>query len=139
MDQLDPIRVDDPEHGRGSQEGLRPVLMGREEAKEPRPLGEVGKQRAIVARQPAIERPVAPPLSACRIPRVTISLGHKVAWGCLGMPARWSSTWQNKAMTKSRVVIGSSNARESFTLPTSLEEVHDRCKTANEHYWFVRD
>jgi len=24
-------------------------------------------------------------------------------------------------------------------LPSSLEEVHDRCKTANEHYWFVRD
>ena len=59
MDQLDPIRVDDPEHGRGGQESLRPVLMRLEETKEPGALGEVGKQRAIVARQPAIEGPVA--------------------------------------------------------------------------------
>src|SRR2546426_1406947 len=28
MDQLDPIRVDDPKYGRGGQEGPRPVLMG---------------------------------------------------------------------------------------------------------------
>jgi hypothetical protein len=33
--------------------------MRLEEAKEPRALGEVGKQRPIVARQPAIEGPVA--------------------------------------------------------------------------------
>jgi len=33
--------------------------MGPEKAKEPRSLGEPGKQRAVVARQPAIERPVA--------------------------------------------------------------------------------
>ena len=56
MDQLDPIGVDDPEHGRSSQEGLRPVLMGLEEAKEPGPLGQVGEQGPIVACQPAIER-----------------------------------------------------------------------------------
>jgi hypothetical protein len=30
------------------QEGPCPVLMGREEAKEPRPLGEAGKQRTFV-------------------------------------------------------------------------------------------
>ncbi len=29
-------QVDDPEHGRGGQEGLRPVVMGHEETKEPR-------------------------------------------------------------------------------------------------------
>ena len=45
MDQLDAIGVDDAEHGRGGQEDLRPVLMGHEEAKEPRPLGEPRKQR----------------------------------------------------------------------------------------------
>jgi len=39
MDQLDPIGVDNTEHGRGGQEGPRPVLMGPEEAKEPGPLG----------------------------------------------------------------------------------------------------
>src|SRR6266481_6949746 len=36
MDQLDPIGVDDPEHRRGGQEALRPILMGLEETKEPR-------------------------------------------------------------------------------------------------------
>src|SRR6266498_964691 len=59
MDELDALRVDDAEHGRSSQEDLRPVLMGPDKAKEPRPLGEPGKQRAIVARQPARERTVA--------------------------------------------------------------------------------
>ena len=60
MDQLDPIGVDDAEDRRGGQEGLRPVVMGREETKEPRPLGHAGEQGPIVARQPPIERPVAP-------------------------------------------------------------------------------
>ncbi len=55
MDQLDPIGVDDAEHRRSGQEDLRPVLMGLQETKEPRPLGEAGEQRPIVARQPAIE------------------------------------------------------------------------------------
>src|ERR671923_1886126 len=58
MDQLDPIGVDDAEHRRSSQEDLRPVLMGLQETKEPRPLGEAGEQRPIVARQPAIERTI---------------------------------------------------------------------------------
>src|SRR5436853_572638 len=43
------------EHRRRGQEDLRPVLMGLQETKEPRPLGEAGEQRPIVARQPAIE------------------------------------------------------------------------------------
>src|SRR2546421_11014034 len=59
VDQLDPIGVNDAEHRRSSQEDLRPVLMRREEAKEPGALGELRKQRAIVAREPAIKRPVA--------------------------------------------------------------------------------
>ena len=42
VDQLDAIGVDDPEHGRGGQEDLRPVLMGLEETKEPGALGEPG-------------------------------------------------------------------------------------------------
>src|SRR5438128_142849 len=48
MDQLNAIRVDAPEHGRGGQEGLRPVLMGLEKAEEPGALGEAGKQRLRV-------------------------------------------------------------------------------------------
>src|SRR3989442_1567536 len=43
VDELDAIRVDDAEHGRSGQEDLRPVLMRPEEAKEPRPLREPGK------------------------------------------------------------------------------------------------
>ena len=42
VDQLDAIGVDDAEHSRRGQEDLCPVLMRREEAKEPRPLGEPG-------------------------------------------------------------------------------------------------
>src|SRR5712691_11384677 len=55
MDQFDAIGVDDAEHRRSGQEDLRPVLIGLKETKEPRPLGEPGEQRPIVARQPAIE------------------------------------------------------------------------------------
>jgi Transposase DDE domain len=58
VDELDPIGVDDAEHGRCGQEDLWPVLMRPEEAKEARPLRESRKQRPIVARQPAIERPI---------------------------------------------------------------------------------
>ena len=58
VDQLDPIRVEDAEHRRGGQEDLRPVLMGRQEAKEPCPLGYVGEQGPIVTCQPPRERPV---------------------------------------------------------------------------------
>ena len=43
MDQLNPIGVDDPEHGWGRQEGRGPCLVGPEEAKEPGALGEPGK------------------------------------------------------------------------------------------------
>ena len=60
MDQLDAVGVNDAEDRRGGQEGLRPVVMGREETKEPGPLGQAGEQGPIVARQPPRERPVAP-------------------------------------------------------------------------------
>jgi hypothetical protein len=69
VDQLNPIRVDNPEHRWGSQEGRRPYLMRHEEAKEPRPLGELGKQRAIVARQPVLERAVATALEGMQNPQ----------------------------------------------------------------------
>ena len=42
MEQLDPVRVDDAEHGRSGQEDLRPVVVRREEPKEPGALGEAG-------------------------------------------------------------------------------------------------
>jgi hypothetical protein len=60
MDQLGPIGINDAEDRRGGQEGLRPVVMGREEPKKPGALGQAGEQGPIIARQPARERPVAP-------------------------------------------------------------------------------
>ncbi len=59
VDQLNPIGVNDAEHRWGGQEGGRPVLMGLQEAKEARALGEAGEQGAIVTRQPAREGAVA--------------------------------------------------------------------------------
>lgn len=61
VDELDAVGVDDPEHRRSGQEDLRPVLMGPEEAKEPRPFGYAGEQGAIVARQPAREGTIPDP------------------------------------------------------------------------------
>jgi hypothetical protein len=46
------------EHGRSGQEGLGPVLMGPQQAKEPGALGEPLEQPPIVACQPAILRPI---------------------------------------------------------------------------------
>src|SRR6266446_6461319 len=56
---FDAVGVDDAEPRRGGQEDLRPVLMRLQEAKEAGALGEAGKQRPIVTRQPAIEGTVA--------------------------------------------------------------------------------
>ena len=75
VDPLHTVGVDDPEHGRGGQEGLRPVVMGCEETKEPRPLGQAGKQRPIVARQPPRERPVPPTLVGRRKARYLLKQG----------------------------------------------------------------
>jgi hypothetical protein len=86
MDQLDPISIDDAEYRRSGQEDLRPVLMGPEEAKDPRPLGELGKQRSIVSCQPAIERPVAHAFEGMQQPQGDHLTGPEVALsGCLGM------------------------------------------------------
>src|SRR5215510_11491954 len=75
VDELDPIGVDDAEHGWSGQEDLGPVLMGLEETKEPGALGEAGKQRPIVTGQPAIERPVAPALVGRRKARYLLKQG----------------------------------------------------------------
>src|SRR5256885_2292449 len=84
MDQLDAVGVDDPEHGRGGQEGGRPVLMGLQEAKEPRPLGELRKQGPIVARQPAIEGAVAPAFEGVEEPQGDHLAGPEAVLGMFG-------------------------------------------------------
>jgi hypothetical protein len=84
VDQLDTVGIDDAEHGRSGQEDLRPVVMRLEETKEPGPLGEVGKQRPIVARQPAIEGPVAPTFERMQQPQSDHLTGLEVGLGMFG-------------------------------------------------------
>src|SRR5207248_601190 len=60
---------------------LRPVLMGPEEAKEPRPLREVGKQRAIVTCQPAIKRAIAPTFEGVEQPQGDHLTGPEASLG----------------------------------------------------------
>jgi hypothetical protein len=62
VDQRDAVGVDDAEPGRRGQEDRRPGLRRPEAAQKAGPLGELGEQRARVARQPAREGPVADPL-----------------------------------------------------------------------------
>ncbi len=70
VNQLDAVGVNDPKHGRSGQEDLGPVLMGLQQTKEPRPLGEAGKQRPIVAGQPPIKRPVADTFEGMQVRQV---------------------------------------------------------------------
>src|SRR5262249_18995313 len=81
MDQLDAVGVDDPEHRRGGHTDLRPVLMRLQEAKEPGALGELRKQRAVVARQPPIERPVAPAFQGMEQPQGDHLTGPEASLG----------------------------------------------------------
>src|SRR5262249_30410799 len=84
MDQLDAVGVNDAEHGRSSQESPRPVVMGLQEAEEPRPLGEARKQRAIVARQPAIERTIPDAFERMQEPERHHLTGPEVRLGVFG-------------------------------------------------------
>ena len=84
MDQLDPIGVDDAEHGWSGQEDLRPVVMGPQEAKEAGALGEAGKQRPIVTRQPPIERTVADAFERMQQPQGAHLTGPEVGLRVFG-------------------------------------------------------
>jgi hypothetical protein len=55
--------------------------MGREQTKEPGALGEAGKQRPIVTRQPAIEGPVAPAFERVQQPQGDDLAGPEVRLG----------------------------------------------------------
>jgi hypothetical protein len=84
MGQLDPIGVDDTQHRWGGQEELRPVLLGREEAKEARALREAGEEGAIIARQPARERQVAHACEGIQQPQSDDLPGSEVGRGVWG-------------------------------------------------------
>ena len=84
VDQLDAIRVDDPEHGWSGQEALRPVVMCLEETKEPGALGKAGKQRPIITRQPAIEGPITHAFKGMQQPQRDDFTGPEVGLGMFG-------------------------------------------------------
>jgi hypothetical protein len=84
MDQLDAIGVDNAEHGRGGHEDFSPVLMRCEETKEPRPLGQAGEQGPIIARQPPIERPIAPAFERMQQPQGHHLTGPETGLGMFG-------------------------------------------------------
>jgi len=134
VDQFDAVGVNDPEHRRRSQESLRPILMGREEAKEPRPLGEVGKQRAIVAGQPAIECSVAPAFEGMEQPQGDDLTGPEVGLGVFGNGAQLLVDLVEQCRDKLDGDHGLLRAWQSVTLSTSMEEVHDQYNKASKYY-----
>src|SRR5215475_331191 len=143
VDQLNAIRVDDPEHGRGGQERPRPVLMGLEETKEPGALGKPRKQRPIVARQPPIEGAVADAFEGMQEPHGDDLTGPEVGLGMFGDGAQVLIDLREQRRDK---IDGGGHRRlrssQGGTLSTSVEEVPDHDKKASKHYdsyWFVRD
>src|SRR6266436_5460639 len=58
--------------------------MGHEETKEPGALGELGKQRPIVAREPPIKRPVASAFEGMEQPQDDHLTGPEASVGVFG-------------------------------------------------------
>lgn len=74
MNQLDAVTVHHPQEGGRRQEQQGPLPVSLELPKQPGALGQVGKQRLVISRQPAIERSVADPLQGVQHPQ-----GHHLA------------------------------------------------------------
>jgi len=114
--------------------------MGPEKAKEPGTLGEAGKQRPIVAHQPAIERTIAHTFEGMEQAQCHDFTGPQGRVGMFGETGHLVIDLAEQGGDK--IVRGGHEllrARQGFTFPTSLEEVHDRCKAANKHYWFIKN
>src|SRR5215467_9001679 len=140
--ELDAIRVDDAEPGRRGQENPRPVLMGLQETKEPRPLGEAGEQRPIVARQPAIERPVPHTFEGMQQPQGDHLTGPEVRLRMFGNGVQLLIDLIEQRGDQLDGDHGLLRAWQGVTLSTSMEEVHDQYNKASKYYciyWFVRD
>src|SRR5262245_21718940 len=142
VNELDAIRVDDAEHRRRGQEDLRPVLMGLQETKEPRPLGQAGEQRPLVARQPAIEGPVASAFEGVQESHGDHLTGPEVRLRVFGDRAQLLIDLIEQRRDKLDGGHRLLRSSQGCTLPTSVEEVHDHDNKASKHYgpyWFVRD
>src|SRR6266545_506405 len=134
MDQLDPIRVDDPEHGRGGQESPRPVLMGLEETKEPGALGKPWKQRPIIARQPPIEGVVADAFERMQQPQGDHLTGPEVRLRMFGDGAHLLIDLVEQCRDKIEGDHGLLRSWQGVTLSTSLEEGHDYDNKTSKYY-----
>src|SRR6266446_942121 len=142
VDELDAIRVNDPEHRRGGQEDLRPVVMGPEEAKEARALGEVGEQGAIVSGQPPVKRAVTDAFERMQEPQSDHLTGPEVGLGMFGDSAQLLIDLIEQRRDKIHCDHGLLRSSQGCTLSTSLEEVHAHYKKASKYYciyWFVSD
>ncbi len=142
VDQLDPRGVDDAEHGRSGQEDLRPVVMRLEETKEPGTLGEVGKQRPRVARQPAIEGSVADAFEGMEEPQGDDLTGPEAGIWVFGDGAYLLVDLVEQRRDKIDGAHRLLRSWQGCTLSTSVEEVHDYDNRASMYYcvcWFVRN
>src|SRR5215467_2074957 len=142
VDQLNPIRVDDAEHGRRGPERLRPVLMSLQKTKEPRPLGQAGEQRPIVACQPAIEGPVADAFERMQQPQGEHLTGPEVGLGMCGDRTQLLIDLREQRCDKIHGDHGLLRSSPGGTLSTSVEEVHAHNNKASKYYciyWFVSD
>src|SRR5215831_10169995 len=134
VDQLNPIRVDDAEHGRRGPESLCPVLMSLQKTKEPRPLGQAGKQRPIVACQPAIEGPVADAFERMQQPQGDHFAGPEMSLGMCGDRAQLLINLIEQRGDKLGGNHGLLRAWQGVTLSTSMEEGHDQYNKASKYY-----
>src|SRR6516164_10723903 len=142
MDELNPIGVDDPEHGRGGQENPRPVLMSLEETKEPGALGKPRKQRPIVARQPPIEGAIAHTFEGMQEPQGDHLTGPEVGLGMFGDRTHLLINLREQRRDKLHCDHGLLRSSPGCTLLTSLEEVPAHDNKASKYYgsyWFVSD
>lgn len=100
------------EDRRCRQESLGPVLVGQEQPEQPeqaRALRHEGEQGGLIARQPAVEGPLAPSFERIEQPQRHHLAGIEQPLGGNGTSLIASSTRTNKAMIHSSVDMGCSS------------------------------
>ena len=135
MDQLNPIRVDDAEHRRSGQEALRPVVMRFEETKEPGAFGKAGKQRPLVACQPAREGSVADAFEGMEEPQGDHLTGPEAGIWVFGDGAYLLVDLVEQRRDKIDGAHRLLRSWQGCTLSTSVEEVHDYDNRASKYYY----
>src|SRR5215467_6278031 len=98
--------------------------MRLEETKEPGALGEVGKQRAIVARQPAREGPIAHAFEGMQQAQGAHLTGPEVGLGMFGDSAQLLIDLKEQRRDKLHCDHRLLHSSLGCTLSTSVEEVY---------------